>query len=98
MMLMLAHSPPPHAIHAENRFARMVNDLSISQGDDGRRIAEGLREALVHWFDRAECLLEIAATDDLELQAVQLRKAGTVRVRYRPGGRLRVAPYAFDDE
>jgi hypothetical protein len=98
MMLMVDHSPAPSTIHAEDRFARMVEDLSTSQGDDGRRVAEGLRNVLVHWFDRAQCLVDTPASEALEFQAVQLRSAGTMRVRYRPGGRLRVAPYEFDDE
>jgi hypothetical protein len=97
-MIVLEHFSLLSAIPSENRFTRMVDDLSTSQGDDGRRVAESLRNVLVHWFDRAQCLLDVPADEGLELQAAQLRSAGTMRVRYRPGGRLRVSPYDFGDE
>lgn len=98
MMLVLEQLPPAYSIDAEDRLTRLYDDLSTSQGDDGRFVAETLRQALVHWFDRAQWLLDGPANDDLELQPIQLRKFGTMRVTYRPGGRLRALPYDFGDE
>lgn len=98
MMLVLEYSPPAYSLPAEDRLARLYDELSTSQGDDGRLVAETLRQALVHWFDRAQWLLDVPVNDDLELQPIQLRTVGTMRVTYRPGSRLRALPYDFGDE
>jgi hypothetical protein len=98
MMLIVGHSSILSTIPAESRFVHMADALSTSQGDDGRRVADSLRNVLSHWFDRATCLVDTTAIEGTEFHPIQLRSVGAIRVRYRPGVRLRLSPYKFDDE
>ena len=68
-----------------------------SQGKEGRCIETAAREVSGHWTARPSCLVDASnAYNDFTYQPIPLKVAGSVRVKYRLGGRLQPLPYPAD--
>lgn len=65
-----------------------------SQGREGRCIETVAREVASHWTARPSYLVEsVEKHNSFTYESVPLKVAGTVRVKYRLGGRLQPLPY-----
>jgi len=94
MTFLAPPAPPAYVVSVEDCLA----DRAASQGADGRIVEESIRQALEHYHDRVQWLIEAEADEELQLSPVRLPNIGSMRVTFRHGSGLRVAPYNFDDE
>ena len=93
-MSAIALPPNPSA------FVRIFLDdetRPASQGREGRCIETAAREVAGHWNARPSYLVQsVKSHEDFAYEPVPLKVAGSIRVKYRLGGRLQPLPYPAD--
>lgn len=94
---MSAIALPPN----QTAFVRFLFDdddtRPASQGREGRCVETAAREVSGHWTARPSYLVKaVKAHDDFAYEPVPMKIAGSVRVKYRLGGRLQPLPYPAD--
>lgn len=92
---MPAATLPPPAGYMDS-FLLDEEKLPQAQGAEGRGIQASAKEAVMHWQSRPSYALAANEADAYSYESPPLRIIGTVRVKYRPIGRLPPSPYPSD--
>ena len=72
----------------EVRTLEAIEESPSPIGAEGLEVHAQYQRVMRHWFDRSQADVPAPADEDLGYRHVPLKTVGTIRVRFKPAGRL----------